>query len=149
MAVSSVLTKMIGQSSEPLVIEVEKGQIRRFAQAIGETNPIHYDENAAKAAGFPGIISSCTYASAIHCFDDFYDEVGINPHAVMHQEEEYEYFKPIFAGDILSVVHTVSNVYDKQVPNGQLVFIVIESRGNDKRGKSVFKSRRVLVELRK
>jgi hypothetical protein len=53
------------------------------------------------------------------------------------------------AGDILSVVHTVSNVYDKQVPNGQLVFIVIESRGNDKRGKTVFKSRRVLVELRK
>ena len=67
----------------------------------------------------------------------------------VHQEEEYEYFKPILAGDVLSVVHTVSNVYDKQVPNGQLVFIVIESRGNDKRGKTVFKSRRVLVELRK
>ena len=149
MAVSSILTKMIGQSSDPLVIEVERGQIRRFAQAIGETNPIHYDEDAAKSAGFPGIVASCTYASAIHCFDDFYDEVGINPHAVMHQEEEYEYFKPNFAGDILSVIHTVSNVYDKQVPNGQLVFIVIESRGNDKRGKTVFKSRRVLVELRK
>ena len=149
MAVSSILTKMIGQSSEPKVIEVERGQIRRFAQAIGETNPIHYDEDAAKSAGFPGIVATCTFASAIHCFDDFYDEVGINPHAVMHQEEEYEYFKPIFAGDILSVVHTVSNVYDKQVPNGQLVFIVIESRGNDKRGKTVFKSRRVLVELRK
>ena len=149
MAVSSILTKMIGQSCEPKVIEVEKGQIRRFAQAIGETNPIHYDEDAAKSAGFAGIVATCTFASAIHCFDEFYEEVGINPHAVMHQEEEYEYFKPIMAGDILSVVHTVSNVYDKQVPNGQLVFIVIESRGNDKRGKTVFKSRRVLVELRK
>ena len=149
MAVSSILTKMIGQSCEPKVIEVEKGQIRRFAQAIGETNPIHFSEDAAKSAGFPGIVATCTFASAIHCFDEFYEQVGINPHAVMHQEEEYEYFKPIIAGDILSVVHTVSNVYDKQVPNGQLVFIVIESRGNDKRGKTVFKSRRVLVELRK
>ena len=149
MAVSSILTKMIGQSCEPKVIEVEKGQIRRFAQAIGETNPIHFSEDAAKSAGFPGIVAPCTFASALHCFDDFYEQVGINPHAVMHQEEEYEYFKPIIAGDILSVVHTVSNVYDKQVPNGQLVFIVIESRGNDKRGKTVFKSRRVLVELRK
>lgn len=149
MAVSSVLTKMIGQTSEPIVLEVEKGQIGRFAKAIGETNPIHFSEAAAQAAGFTTVVASCTFASALHDFDNFYDQVGINPHAVMHQEEEYEYFKPIIAGDVVSVVHTVSNVYDKQVPNGQLVFIVIESRGNDKRGKTIFKSRRVLVELRK
>ncbi len=62
MAVSSILTKMIGQSSDPLVLEVERGQIRRFAQAIGETNSIHYDLDAAKSAGFPEIVASCTFA---------------------------------------------------------------------------------------
>ena len=149
MAVSTVLNKMIGKSSEPIELVVERGQIQRFARAIGETNPIHFDVKAATAGGYSDLVGSMTFCSAIHNFEAFYDMVGINPHVMMHQEEEYEYFRPIVAGDILKVCHSVTNAYQKDVPNGQLVFIVIETRGNDKRARPVFKSRRVLVELRK
>ena len=51
MAISTTLRKKIGKPMDPVVFEVEKGSIRRFATAIGETNPIHQDEAAAKAAG--------------------------------------------------------------------------------------------------
>ena len=53
----------------------------------------------------------------------------------MHQEEEYEFFKPIFAGDEIKVVHSVVNAYDKALPNGRLIYIVIETRGGDKRSR--------------
>ena len=149
MAVSTVLNKMIGKSSDPVEIEVERGQIRRFARSIGESSPIHFDVKAAEAAGYSDLVASATYASAIHNFEAFYDQIGINPHVMMHQEEEYEYFRPILAGDCLKVCHTVTSAYQKDVPNGQLVFIVIETRGNDKRSRPVFKARRVMVELRK
>ncbi|WP_431521417.1 FAS1-like dehydratase domain-containing protein [Blastomonas fulva] len=34
---------------------VERGQIRFFARALGETNPVHFDVGAAKAAGYPDL----------------------------------------------------------------------------------------------
>ena len=39
-----------GREAKPAVNEVEKGAIRRFAEAIGETNPIYFEEAAARAA---------------------------------------------------------------------------------------------------
>ena len=47
--------KHIGVVSEPRTIDVEKGQLRFFAKATGETNPIYFDEAAAQAAGHPAI----------------------------------------------------------------------------------------------
>ena len=142
-----MLKKMIGKASEPVGFEVERGQIRRFAKAIGESNPIHFDVEAAASAGYNNLVAPPTFPSALHGFDDFYKQLGLNPHALMHQEEEYEFFKPIVAGDELKVVHSVANAYDKKLPNGRLSYIVIETRGTDNRSRPVFKGRRVLVEL--
>ena len=36
--------KHVGVVSEPRIVEVEKGQLRFFAKAIGETNPEYFDE---------------------------------------------------------------------------------------------------------
>jgi len=41
----------IGRSSPPTLNEVEKGAIRRFAEALGDFNPMYYDEEYARAAG--------------------------------------------------------------------------------------------------
>ena len=45
-------------------------------------------------------------------------------------------------------MHRVADVYDKQAPNGKLLFVIIETRGNDRRSRPIFKGRRVLVELK-
>ena len=37
MATSAMLKKMIGKTSETIGFEIERGQIRRFAKAIGES----------------------------------------------------------------------------------------------------------------
>ena len=42
--------KFIGYRSPPFEVEVEKGRLRLFAKALGEQNPIYYDETAAEAA---------------------------------------------------------------------------------------------------
>ncbi len=139
---------MIGKATRPAVFEVEKGQVRRFAQAIGEDNPVHLDEKAAKAAGFSSLVAPPTFVAALSAVRSLLAELGVDAQATMHAEEEYEYFKPICAGDVVTVTHRVADVYDKQAPNGRLVFVVVETRGNDARGKAMFKGRRVLVELK-
>jgi len=147
-AISPKLKQMIGKSTRPQVFEVEKGQIRRFATAIGEDNPVHLDEKAAKAAGYPSLLAPPTFAAVLHALEPLFDELDIDSQSIMHAEEEYEYFRPICAGDRISLTHRISDVYDKQAPNGRLIFIVIETRALDKRSRPVCKGRRVLVELK-
>ena len=147
MAISTTIRKMIGKPTEGVRFEVEKGQIRRFARAIGETNALHFDEGVAKAAGYPSLVAPLTFPSVLQDFESLLDKLEVNSHSIMHAEEEYEYFRHIFAGSEVVVTHTVLDAYEKQAPNGRLVFIVIETRGTDTRSKPFFKGRRVVVEI--
>lgn len=148
MAIPSRLKQKIGRATKPAVYEVEKGQIKRFVAAIGEPNPIHTDEKAAKGQGYSSVVAPPTFQAALYDLEALYEELDLDQQTTMHAEEEYEYFRPICAGDAISVVHRVSDVYEKQAPNGRLLFVIIETRGTDKRSRPVFKGRRVLVELK-
>lgn len=148
MAIPSRLKQMIGKASRPVVHEIEKGQIRRFAAAIGEDNPIHHDEGAAKGAGFSSLVAPPTFLAALCNVERLLEELEIDPLATMHAEEEYEYFRPVCAGDAITVVQRLVDAYDKQAAKGRLVFLVFETRGTDEKSRAVFKGRRILVELK-
>jgi len=45
-------TSKIGHEFPSFTAEVEKGRLKFFAKAIGETNPIYTDEAAALEAGY-------------------------------------------------------------------------------------------------
>ena len=45
----------IGHTMPKFSATVEKGRLRFFAKAIGETDPVYTDEAAARAAGHPGL----------------------------------------------------------------------------------------------
>src|SRR3546814_3188119 len=53
-------TKWIGHRFPAIRWEVEKGRLRFFAKAIGETRPEFIDEDAAKAAGHPSLLAPPT-----------------------------------------------------------------------------------------
>ena len=42
---------------DPFSWEVTRDQIRAYAEASGDRNPIHLDDAAARAAGLPGVIA--------------------------------------------------------------------------------------------
>jgi acyl dehydratase len=46
-----------GQSLPPLIKHVTVEQIRQYAEASGDRNPIHLDETFARSAGLPGVIA--------------------------------------------------------------------------------------------
>lgn len=147
MASASRLKRLIGKATRPKVFEIEKGQIRRFAVAIGEDDPVHLDEKAAKAAGFPSLVAPPTFAAALDNTAPLLEELGLDERSTMHREEEYEYFRPVCAGDELSVAHRVVDLYESDAPHGKLLFAVIETRATDKKSRTAFKGRRVLVKL--
>ena len=63
-AVTPEMKASIGIRSEPVTWEVEKGEIVRFASAIGDPNPLYSDEAAARRGRYGGIIAPPTFLHA-------------------------------------------------------------------------------------
>ena len=121
--------KHIGSKSEPLVVEVEKGQLRFFAKATAENNPIYTDETAAIAAGYKNLPAPPTFAFSLGLAkpDPFarYIELGIDLNKVLHGGQKFEYIAPICAGDTITLEETLTDIYDKK--GGALEFCIFET----------------------
>jgi len=47
----------VGVEGPPVTLEVEKTNCRMYARSVGHVDPIFYDEEAAKARGYRGIVA--------------------------------------------------------------------------------------------
>lgn len=123
---------LIGSTSEPLTIEVERGAIRDFAQAIGDPNPSYLSGEIAPPT-FP-----TTFRVAI-------PGLNLPPARVLHGGEEYTYERPIRGGDRITCVRRIVDTYVKQGNSGTLNFLVSEQEGRDAEGNLVYRSRSTVI----
>jgi acyl dehydratase len=137
--------KAIGRSSAPTLNEVEKGAIRRFAESIGDFNPIYYDEEYARASGYPTILAPPTFPASFHSAADLRELLGVSIRSLLHAEQTFEYERPIMAGDRIYVTTKVADVLERIGPGGKMDVTVIEDEGRDEEGNVVFRARRTLV----
>jgi len=84
---------------------VGREKIREYARAVQSTDPLHFDEEAAKAAGYPGLVAPPTFIAIpgrqvqLDIFRNF--DVGINLARVIHRDQKIRFHRPIVAGDKL------------------------------------------------
>lgn len=135
----------IGRASPPTLNEVEKGAIRRFAEALGDYNPMYYDEEYARAAGYPAIVAPPTFPASFHSAADLRELLGVGIKSLLLAEQLFDYDRPIFAGDRIYVSTRVAEVLERSGPAGKMDVAVIEDEGRDEEGTLVFKARRTLV----
>ncbi|HEX9290785.1 MAG TPA: MaoC family dehydratase N-terminal domain-containing protein [Anaeromyxobacteraceae bacterium] len=136
---------LIGRESEPVVHDVEKGAIRRFAEALGDPNPIYVDEDAARAAGHPALVAPPTFPAVLTGNERFRHSLDLGTRSLLHGEQQFEYGRPIVAGDRISVKTRVADVQERAGASGPMDILVLEDEGRDAQGALVFKARSVLV----
>jgi acyl dehydratase len=136
---------LIGRESEVAVHEVERGAIRRFAEAIGDPNPIYVDEEAARAAGYPSLVAPPTFPSVLSQNEKFRHALDLGTRSFLHSEETIEYGRPIVAGDKLTVKTRVADVQERAGASGPMDILVLEDEGRDAQGALVFRARATLV----
>ncbi|MGI8328498.1 MaoC family dehydratase N-terminal domain-containing protein [Actinomadura scrupuli] len=97
-------------STEPY--EVSRVKIKEFATAIGDSNPIYVNQDAAKAAGHPDVIAPPTFPIAISLGASALSdpELGLNYAMVVHGEQRFSYTRPIHAGDVLLTESTITGI---------------------------------------
>jgi len=138
----------IGRKGEPVTMHVERGKIREFAGAIKDDDPLYFDEAyAAREAG--GIMPPVTFLQTASHWDDGRGrpKVPFDLKRVLHGEQEYEFLAPIHAGDVLTAVSTVVDVYEKPGKRGgSMNFAVTETEYRNQQGTLVARARHITIE---
>jgi acyl dehydratase len=139
--------RFVGQTSEPLTLDVERGHIRRFAEAIGDANPIYVDEAAARAAGHPRIPAPPTFAAALRP-NDPRAGLDIDWKKLLHGEQELVFDRPLYAGDRLTLVGRIAATSIKSTKSGIMDVLVVETVATDGDGARVFLARSTVLVRR-
>ena len=136
---------LIGRESEPVVHDVERTAIRRFADALGDPNPLYQDEAIAKAAGYPALVAPPTYAVALTSNERFRHSLDLGTRSILHSEQQLEYARALVAGDRITVVSRVADVLERPSASGPMDVIVLEDEARDDKGELVFRARATLI----
>jgi acyl dehydratase len=137
----------VGRESAPLVVDVERGHIRRFAEAVGDSNPIYVDEAAARAAGHPRIPAPPTFAIALRA-NDPRGGIELDWRKLLHGEQELIYARPLYAGDRLTIVGRIAGAAVKETKSGIMDVMVLETVATDGDGARVFTARSTVLVRR-
>jgi acyl dehydratase len=144
---------MIGRVLSTGSATVTAGHIDAFARALGDDNPLYTEEAAAHRGPFGAIVAPPTYPIAfmIEAMSggmETFLELGLNFMTLVHGEQEFEYTRPIRAGETLTLTGRIGDVYEKSGSSGVLDFVVLETEARDGDGKTVFFSRNTLISRR-
>jgi acyl dehydratase len=157
MAEGSIITeelrKLMGVPGEPIVFKVEEGAIQRYAQAIGDPNPLFNDiENAGKnkygrlicPPGFTG----WPVKGGISVFKlvDSLVKAGA-PSRLLDGGVEFEFFEPIGAGDMLTATTKIANITERETRMGKTMFTTVEATFVNQKKKVALKSRSTLIQF--
>lgn len=127
----------VGKSSLPVKNEVERGAIRKFADAIGDNNPLYRDEGYARQTKYQSIVAPPTFSRTF----DYGIIEGLDlPFAgLIHGGQEFEYYIPIRPGDILYCSSALAKVFERTGRLGTMVFLVFEHTTRNAQGELVVK----------
>jgi peroxisomal enoyl-CoA hydratase 2 len=66
---------------------------------------------------------------------------------ILHGEQEFEFYKPILVGDVLTGTARIANVFEKEGGRGgKMSFLVMEIEYKNQKGEKVAISRSTLIE---
>ncbi len=139
---------------------VEKNKIAEFVAAISQKDDtdrikaIYRDENAAKNAGYENIPIPPTFATNFVFWTGggllaTIRAVGADLNKLLHSEEEYEYYAPICAGDVITRKMKVVEMYDrgkKERKGWHAQVTILETEMINQRGELVLKARTTFME---
>jgi acyl dehydratase len=113
--------------SDPITYDVEKGAVVKFAQAIGDTNPLFQDEPAARNGPYGGIVAPPTFLRSLIAGEPKEEFPRPFPNN-LDGGSEYEFFEPIRAGDRITVTKAIVDLSERQGRLGTMLFTTAETR---------------------
>ena len=128
--------------------EVTRRDIRRFAQAIGATDRVHYDEAYARTTRHGTIVAPPLFCQSL-TYEDVPPEqlpadgsplelhVPIPAQRAVGGGSDYTIHRLVRAGEVITVTSQLKDIYTRQGRSGLLYLVVVETLFEDERGEPV------------
>ena len=136
------MKQCIGLVDPPTVYEVEKGAIRRYANAVGDDNPLYKDDEYAAKTKYGGIIappgffgwpvSSAPMGGAIGKAITAAMNAGY--YRILDAGKSYEFFIPVRPGDILVGSPQIDDIAEKEGKSGPMYIISFKTSYTNQNG---------------
>ncbi len=126
--------------TEPMAFDVEKGAIKKFAQVIGDTNPLWTNEEQARKSKYGGLVAMPVF---LMNFNPFVHGVARPQRPLPNSAaagDAFEFLQPMRPGDLITVGIRFKDIYQKSGKSGPLVFLVDERTYTNQRGELVARS---------
>ena len=150
--ITHALRKLIGWSTDPVIFKVEEGAIQRYADAIGDPNPLFNNIGYAKKSKHgrlvcpPGFFGWPTNSKT-------YDPLKLSsslivagaPLRVLDGGIEYEFLEPIGTGDILTFTAKIVDIVERESKSGKMLITTVETNLINQDSNVAVKSRMTLI----
>ena len=152
-------TAMVGQAlGDPVSAVVTRREAQRYARAVGDLDPVYFDEGAARAAGYDGLVAPPTFVGHAvvegATLDDLREDglwidrgrgrgVRLNVSRTMFGGEEWEFRRPVLVGDTVTAQRRLGAVEEKDGRSGPFVLLHYETTFTNQHGDVVAVSRLV------
>lgn len=136
-------------------LHVEAGKVDEFARAITDRKPEYFDESAAQTNDLNGIPAPPTFLRTWY-FDRYRPEniginfgfdLGLDPRYTIHGQQEYQFRRPVYVGDILTGITTLANIYQRDGNRGgKMTFVVFETEYLNRKGETIVSVENTRIE---
>ncbi len=122
---------------------MERGAVKKFAEAIGDFHPIYFDEETGKNSRYQNNIAPPTFPRTF----DYGEIEGLNlpDKGLIHGEQTFHYKRPLVIGEELLCYFEVKKYFERKGNFGEMGFLVLESFGEDLTGQMIFSSTSTIV----
>src|SRR3954452_17464191 len=115
----------VGKTYPSTLYAVGREKIKEYARAVGETNPLHLDHEAARAAGYADVVAppmfAVVYCSAAMGPAYFDPDLAIDFSRLVHGGQEVRWGPLGVARDEITTVICVGSI-DHRAGNGFFTF---------------------------
>lgn len=138
----------VGVRLSEFTVEIDRKRACAFACAIGEDDPVYFDELAAQAAGYPDMLVTPTFLFGLELeFGSalqFFADRGADLSSTRHVEQAFVYRRPIVVGDRLTFRPEITDFYRRR----GITFVVQCTGVSDEAGTPVAELRQVIAFVR-
>lgn len=118
-------------------VPVTREMIRNFVEALGETNPLYTDADAAKQGPNGDLVAPPSFAVTFRNGRHFFQHVPRFGRAGFDAGKDVEFATPLKAGDSVTLSSSVKEIYEKTGRSGTMVFVVVRSTLRNQNGEVV------------
>jgi acyl dehydratase len=133
----AIKTEAVGREWPGSTYQVGREKIKEYAMALGIGNPVHFDIEAARAAGFRDVVAPpmfCVVYSLPAMAPAILDpDVGINLATMVHGGQTFEWGDVACSGDEITTTPKCTEIYEKDGKG----FYVFESTSVNQDGAQV------------